>query len=394
MATYILGAYYLGMWSRAAYDPPDLNYHDRTFYLGQGEDVWLGVRTIHDGNVSFINATNPSWLAHRDEFSAWYNSTPALKRKPALGYYDVSQDAVLEAHIAQATSRGLRFFNFYYYWQAYTNSEEMADALHTFVRVTGRAGAGAMQFTLSVCADGWYHSIIRSNIPKVAAVLAGYFARPNYLVTSMGSPIITLCNVVGIMEDGQLPTPPASPDFSPSGPIATFISALRNASVAATGHYPFILGRFDMAGKAYVEGLDSLVDGGGCVLSWQPADGDYYRQATSTYANLESIRTKKPFSPCVANNMDDRPRMGIMKNDNFAVMSNYSQGNWELSLREAKRWVDDHADEMSHVVSIYAWNVSLLARAKADPHTTSAPAFTPKPNHSSPYLKRSGTKAA
>jgi len=359
---YTVGAYYLGMWSAEAYNPVNLNYGDRTFYLGQGEDFWLGVRTIHDGNLSVINASDPNWVLYNSTYLEWFSNTPELKRKPEIGFYDVSEDATLAAHIAQASSHGLSFFNFYYYWQAYTNSEEMADALHTFVRVTNRNGGGsdAMKFALSICADGWYHSIVRSNIPTVTALLAaGYFARPNYLRTAEGAPIVELCDVVGIMEDSELPTPPSNPDWSPSGPINTFISSLRNASLNATGHYPVIIGRYDMASRSYVESLDALVDAGGCVLSWLPDDGDYFQQASSTYTTLNAIRTKKPFAPCIANNLDERPRMGVIKNgpaDTFAIMSNYSQVNWEISLKEAKRWVDDQTDELSRVISIYSWN--------------------------------------
>jgi hypothetical protein len=358
-ATYQVGAYYLGMWSPQAFDPVDLNFGDQTFYVDEGKDWWMGVRTIHDGNLSAINASDPNWLAHGPAYLEWFTSTPELKRKPAIGYYDVSEDATLEAQIEQATAHGLGFFNFYFYYQAYTNSEEMADALHSFVRVT-EGKADAMRFALAICADGWYHSIVRSNIPTVTKLLAeSYFALPNYLRTASGSPIVELCDVVGIMEDSQLPTPPASPDWSATGPIATFISALRNASLAATGHFPTILGRFDMANQAYREGLDALVDGGTCVLSWVPDDGDYFQQAASTYATLDSIRTKKPFLPCVANNMDERPRMGVIKNGpatDFAVMSNYTLANFELSLREARRWVDDQSDELSHILTVYAWN--------------------------------------
>ena len=358
---YTVGAYYLGMWSSEAYNPVDLNFGDRNFYIGQGEDFWLGVRTIHDGNLSVINATDPNWVLYGNTYLDWFSNTPELKRKPFIGYYDVSLDATLEAHIAQASSHGLSFFNFYYYWQAYTNSEEMADALHTFVRVTNRnGGADAMKFALSICADGWYHSIVRSNIPTVTSLLANdYFSLPNYLKTKEGEPIVELCDVVGIMEDSQLPTPPSSPDWSASGAISTFISALRNASLGATGHYPIIIGRYDMASRSYVESLDALVDAGGCVLSWLPDDGDYFQQASSTYTTLNAIRTKKPFAPCIANNLDERPRMGVIKNgpaNTFAVMSNYSLENWELSLKEAKRWVDDQSDELSRVISIYAWN--------------------------------------
>jgi hypothetical protein len=114
-----------------------------------------------------------------------------------------------------------------------------------------------------------------------------------------------------------------------------------------------------MASRSYVESLDALVDAGGCVLSWLPDDGDYFQQASSTYTTLNAIRTKKPFAPCIANNLDERPRMGVIKNgpaDTFAIMSNYSQVNWEISLKEAKRWVDDQTDELSRVISIYSWN--------------------------------------
>ena len=358
--TYQVGAYYLGMWSSQAFNPLDLNFGDRTFYKDQGLDFWLGVRTIHDNNLSTINTSDPNWILYGNStYLQWFNSTPEIKRKPLIGYYDVSEDVTLEKHIQQATSHGLSFFNFYYYYQAYTNSEEMADALHSFVRVT-EGKADAMKFTLSICADGWYHSIIRSNIPTVTNLLAkNYFARSNYLRTTSGSPIVELCDVVGIMEDAQLPTPPTKIDWSTTGPIATFISALKNASLVVTGHLPTILGRFDMETRDYVEGLNALVDGGTCVLSWIPDDGNYYQQANNTYETLNSMRTKKPFLPCIANNMDERPRMGVIKNgpaSNFAMMSNYSLTNFNLSLKEAKRWIDDQVDELSHIVTIYAWN--------------------------------------
>ena len=41
---------------------------------------------------------------------------------------------------------------------------------------------------------------------------------------------------------------------------------------------------------------------------------------------------------------------------NGKLMSNYTLANFELSLREARRWVDDQSDELSHILTVYAWN--------------------------------------
>ena len=98
---YQVGAYYLGMWSPQAYNPVDLNFGDRGFYVDQGLDWWLGVRTIHDGNLSAINASDLNWLAHGETYLQWFSSTPELKRMPLIGYYDVSKDATLGPQLLQ-----------------------------------------------------------------------------------------------------------------------------------------------------------------------------------------------------------------------------------------------------------------------------------------------------
>lgn len=356
-SAFVLGAYYFGMWSPAAYNPPDLVFSDARFYVNQGQDHWLGVRTIHDAlDLQSINQSDPNWQQHHDVYEQWLLQTPELKRKPAIGYYDTAQVDTLYRHIEQATTYGLKYFNFYYYWQAYTKSEEMVDGLHSFLVANN---TNKMDFMISICADGWYHSIVRSQIPYIANLLATkYFNRSNYLRVN-GSPLIGICNAVGIMEDSQLPTPPSKLDWSTNGPINTFINAIRLAAYDVTGHWPTIVGRFDSSTSDYVEGLNNLVEGGTCILSWAPGNGDYNWQASHTAQNLDGIRTSKPFMPCVAHTIDERPRMGVIKNgdaDAFFWFPNYSLDGFITALTGAKQWMEDQTDPLSRYLTVYAWN--------------------------------------
>jgi hypothetical protein len=358
---YKVGAYYLGMWSPKAYDPPDLTYPNSTFYINQGNDPWLGVRTIHDAlDLSAINKSNTSWLNNATTYSSWYLD-PILKRKPAIGYYDTSKVSTLEKHITQATKYGLSYFSFYWYWDSFVSREEHNDGLISFLNASN---TNDMQFMLSVCQHGYYFSIKESHINAAATKIASYFNRPNYLKNSSGSPIVHICDVQGIVTDAQSHIPPRNLDWAPTAPINSFLNTLRSASFNATGKYPVLLGRLDSGtdggGADIRTNLNNLVEGGTCVVAALPNSSSYTAIASSTKQTLNTIRTNKPFMPCVMHNLDDRPRMGIMKDPSptipFAVVSGYGLDNWTTNLKNAKYWMDAQTDEISTFLTVYAWN--------------------------------------
>jgi hypothetical protein len=348
---YKVGAYYFGMWSPEAWSPSNLVYGNPNFYLNQGNDPWLGVRTIHDAlDLSAVNKNDPNWIANQTTYKNWYLSAE-LKRKPAIGYYDTSQVATLQQHISQATQYGLSYFNFYWYWDSYGGQEELADGLHSFLAANN---THSMKFMLSVCQHGWYFSLIRSQIPQaVNLIVNSYFTKGNYLRTANGSPIIEICDARGIMEDSQHPVPPSALDWSSSGPINTFLNTLRSTTFNATGHYPVILARLD-DDATYASQLNTLVEGGTCILSHRTLN--YPDAASATKSTLNAIRSRKPFMPCVTQNFDDRPRMGVIKNRDFVTMTHYSLNGFVTSLNQSRYWMDTQTDELSQYLTVYAWN--------------------------------------
>ncbi len=103
------GAVYFGMFHTGGH--PTIIARTKAIY-GRDNDWWGGVRDFHDGT----HYATDNWPGED-----WSNL------KPSIGYYDDSQPATLEKHITQATSAGLSFFNFYYYWDSKKQRQDLTD---------------------------------------------------------------------------------------------------------------------------------------------------------------------------------------------------------------------------------------------------------------------------
>jgi hypothetical protein len=64
----------------------------------------------------------------------------------------------------------------------------------------------------------------------------------------------------------------------------------------------------------------------------------------------------KVLMPCFMQNLDDRPRIGVMGRARSDHFTDHSSTNFALGLQDVKTWIDAQDDELSHFVTLYAWN--------------------------------------
>jgi hypothetical protein len=353
---YKVGAYYFGMFSPKAFEPDDLIFRNRSFYYDYGwdraHDYWMGVRDLHEHLLIQAPNLNPVFW---DWWNLW-DTGEWSHLKPRIGYYDQAQVSTLEKRIQQASENGIHYFNFYWYWHHYLNKESINDGLERFLKA---ANSAKMQFMLSICAHGYYWTISREQIPAVAEwIVSNYVTHSNYLKTSTGQPIITICDPRGIWCKGTLDSPqPPTPTAWDS--VNLLLNELRARTHARLGVYPVILGRSD---EDSYPTLINYVEGGACVLSFTPRM-NYQFSAENIGVRLDELRRSKPMMPCVSQNFDNRPRMGIMIDDpaTMGTFSDYKPTRdfeplFRTALERKKRWMDTQTDELSQYLTIYAWN--------------------------------------
>jgi Glycosyltransferase WbsX len=340
------------MFSPQAFDPEDLIFNNRNFYgLDRDHDPWMGVRDLHE-HLPIQQQNIPQ------TFQDWWNLDWS-HLKPEIGYYDQSDVSTLEKHIQQASENGLTYFNFYWYWHHYLNKESINDGLDSFLKA---ANSNKMQFTLSICAHGWYWTIARSQVSNVVELIVQkYLKKDNYLKTLTGQPIVTICDPKGIWDKQpeDEPIPPTPIDWDS---VNFFLNELRSRTYAELGKYPVLLGRADE--KSYEE-LIQYVEGGSCVLSFTP-NQNYQDSAQNTAKRLtelkfsKTLKLSKSLMPCVSQNMDTRPRMGVRVTEpdleQLFNLKEYSAEGFRTALEQAKIWMDTQTDELSQYLSIYAWN--------------------------------------
>lgn len=321
-----VGAVYFGMFN--------INGHQRIIQrteeeYGRAGDWWGGVRDFRDGHA---NATN-NWP--NEDFSYL---------QPAIGYYDDSEPETLEKHIDQATSAGLSFFNFYWYWDASSQREKVTGAaLDAFLRA---ANKDTIDFSIGVCA----HPFDNLRIPPeqfgtVASLLVSrYLSEDNTLRTNDGRKILNICDARGL-GDGS------------NAQISRFITTVRNAARQQLGEDIYVM--INQAGfdprqvpAASGDAAYCTTDGPAIVSrSYQRyLDGQraYYDQAPEAYGR------------CVLSDFDERPRYPIETTDLNAIrwMPDHTLGRFRQAVRNAR--ADMAASTRPPVVDnllyVYAWN--------------------------------------
>ena len=108
-----IGVYYFGMFSPRAFESGQSEARAKIARLYGAADKerfwWAGVRDLEQGNAA------PELLKEFPAAAAYFKDN-WTGFEPVIGWYDQSDPRTLERHINQATSNGISYFNFYWYW--------------------------------------------------------------------------------------------------------------------------------------------------------------------------------------------------------------------------------------------------------------------------------------
>jgi hypothetical protein len=323
------GALYFGTWDADAH--PSILRGGRTFYHRDYDDWWAGVRDY--------SGQDPSVPPYK---GVWPDAD-FTDRKPAIGFYDDAQTATVEKHISQASSAGLDYFAFYWYWNPNRRGEVHNLGLESFLRAGNR---GAMDFALTLCAHGWDNGALKIPTEQFGAVstrlATTYLNQPNYLRANDGRRIVWLCDTRGIGSG------------SPTD-VRAFVDTLRATTRAQLGAELLVLAHQDL----------------GLRLDAVGADGDYCAAPYAAVANRSYAsyvrgqragfaRGSGTFVRCVMSNFDERPRYPIAKADASKVLY-FPDQTFDLFTEAVRNVATDMANStrtsvVDNFALFYAWN--------------------------------------
>ncbi|WP_165367950.1 glycoside hydrolase family 99-like domain-containing protein [Phytoactinopolyspora endophytica] len=320
------GAVYFGMFN--------IDGHQRIIerteeVYGREGDWWGGVRDFYDG--------------HRHAGDNWPDEDFS-HLKPSIGYYDDSDPETLEMHIDQATSAGLSFFNFYWYWDTENQQERVTDAaLDAFLAAENK---DTIDFTIGFCA----HPFGGASIPveqygAIADVLVDkYLSQENTLRTNDGRKILNICDARGL-GDGT------------NAQVARFVSTVRATAEQRLGEDIYVMinqGGFDPKQVSAAGGDASYCTTDGAAVetrsyrSYLEGQRAYYGNAPGAYGR------------CVLSNFDERPRYPIETPDVEAIrwMPDHSLDRFRQAVRNARADMDasTRPPEVDNLLYVYAWN--------------------------------------
>lgn len=323
------GALYFGTWNSGT--NPVIISGGYDVFRRTYDDWWAGVRD-YSGQDPDVPQYKGAWP--NDDFS---------DRKPAIGFYDDSQTATAESHISQASSAGLDYFAFYWYWNSAKSAESYGAGLQSFLRASNR---NSMDFALTLCAHSWDNGTLKIPTSQYGVVgdrlVDSYLSQPNYLRANDGRRIVWLCDSRGIGSGSN-------------SDVKAFVDILRSKAKARFGDEILVLAHQDL-------GLDLAAVG---------ADGDYcaapYRAVQNrTYAGyVEGQRTgfargSSTFVRCVMSDFDERTRHPISKPDP-ATAAYFPDQSFDLFKQAARNAAADIAvsartSVVDNFVLVYAWN--------------------------------------
>jgi hypothetical protein len=318
------GALYFGMWNSGTRNVIDAAKR----VYGRDGDWWGGVRDYSGADPSVpLNR----WAWPREDFSYL---------QPALGFYEDTQTATVEKHITQASSAGLRYFAFYWYWSGPEGRETIAGGLRSFLRARNR---NAMDFALTVCSHRYSSgslSIPKSQYASAASTLVEHMRQPNYLRANDGRRILWLCDTRG-MGSGSAPD------------VKAFVDAVRSRARAVLGEDILVLAHRDLGLNLAAVGAD----GAYCGATYPP-DGSYRRYVSEQrkyFAGGPPV-----FVRCATSDFDERPRypMFYSKPEEARNMADRTPALFGQAVRNVR---DDIAAStrpslVDNFVLFYSWN--------------------------------------
>ncbi len=329
---YTIGAWYFTAWSRVnEFHPYWARYNAP---LVQRWDPWGGVR---DANQ------NPALVPFNQDNSF-------VPRVPAIGYYDLLDQRVMDKHIRQAASRGLSYFAFYWYWDPAAQAEaQVSTPIHRFLSSPEKS---LMKFMIAPMRTGSAPTSLASFRERmVPFIVDRFFADSSYLVTSDGRPVI-------VDWDSGLDTDPAV--------RLQGLNYLRAYTFAKLGKYPLVLGLKDGWYNSEQEGVTCFQMGftpKDKLAGTQQTSMDYAQMMTGwpgTFMN--GIASDKVTLPCTTVGLEPRPwclNQPWLCPPGEPLYNYYNTGMTPSAFRthlgNVKSFLDTHSTTLN-ALTIYAWN--------------------------------------
>lgn len=290
---------------------------------GRDGDWWSGVRDYHGTDVPPARGRWPG-----DDFSDW---------KPAIGWYDDADPRTLEQHIAQASSAGLSYFSFYWYWSSRTASEAVYKGLHSYLRARNRS---QIDFGVQVCAHAWGGNleIPRSQFAAAARTLADqYISQPGYVRANDGRPIVWICDTRGIGSGS-------------TADVRAFTDALR----ARAGEDLLVIANRDLGGDLPASGIDGQY----CTAAFETVGGSYRRYVGEQRTLFGA--SAPVFQRCIMSDFDERSRYPMSIADPAAVryFTDRTTALFDQAIANVREDVaaSSRPSTIDNFALIYAWN--------------------------------------
>ena len=348
---YHVGVWYFTLWSRAA---TSVQVSQGMKIYGRA-DAWAGVRDYAEGHGAFVLKAPPDAFA---------------ERRPLLGFYDLMDQATVDAQIREAASEGIEFLAFYWYFDPLTGLEK----------------------DVSAPVAKFFASPVRDRIKFVLAPIAlGEAGQKLSLETWRNTLMPKLVDAMASDAYLQLEGRPALVDFSL--PFATAeekaqaYAELREGVRERLGVSPLILA---LLGPDHAYAQEEFVrlkehpDGFTCFHFNIARPAEPYDEMTRGWIGDMRVQIAPPqgaidsqtlYVPCGSIGQDARPWYGMGGGEkaqlNEPEARAYTLGTtpeaFERHLRDLKSFIDAGEVRTLNTVILYAWNEWGEAAASIEP---------------------------
>jgi len=329
--------------------PPSIQSIGQPYNIGAWYFTgWSSANEFHTANAERVYGRRDWWGGVRDHAlgaDPWGLKMDYSNREPLLGFYNLLEQDVMDAHIRQAASRGLSFFAFYWYWNTDKNREDgtstplrmfISSSLKQYLKfLIAPIKIGKAPMTLSM----WKNSV-------VPFMVDNYISDPSYLKTVDGRPIVILFDL----------------GFTNVPDMVNAVDFLRDYVIKRTGKNPVLLWLY------WAQSVDDLVwgklhlkiDGYACFQLTPSAPAEAYTQTLSRWTSYISKLQGFFHIPCASTGFDSRPWYKVGWNSRGVNEREY---NTDITLpafadhlRTVKDYLDTHPIETSKTLIVYAWN--------------------------------------
>lgn len=364
-------------------------------------DVWYGVR-----NVASNDGFYKSKISEMDPLSSYYEPNYSKSRQPLLGFYDLSDQRIIDNQIQMAASKGINFFSFYNY---YDNEGNETSSSRIVQRFKSSQNKNLMKYMISIWQPETFNSFYNSGVYNFQTFVTTILNQlsdpidstnldPSYLTTPEeegGQPIIALSPAALFIHDDTNPDA-TTYNIEADNAFNQLANAIRIGIYNQFSIYPIILliadtswegGRAkDLMNTGKITGSDiPLYDGyigigqlSPTNITGSPFNKDYANLTDNdclggnnfTIINNLDLHTsptpKYKFNiPSINVGFDVRPWIPVPygSNTNYSpyYFSNTSPGAFAQMLSRYKTYIDNNmsptgSKTSNNMLMCYAWN--------------------------------------